>query len=74
MGLVAMLLVMAWWAVRVPDPLSPWVLAAAAALIVTQVTSELADYGPPSLELDPDLLRLWLRRRGWSSRSCQWHG
>ena len=64
MGLVAMLIVMSWWATGVPDPLSAWVLAAAAALVVTQVASVLADYGPPSLDLDPDLLRLWLRRAG----------
>ena len=64
MGLVAMLIVMTWWAARVSDPLSAWVLAAGAALLVTQVALVLADYGPPSLDLDPDLLRLWLRRAG----------
>ena len=64
MGLVAMLLVMFWWASQVPDPLSPWVLAAAAALLATQVASVLADYGPPALDVDPLLLRLWLRRTG----------
>ncbi len=64
MGLVAMLIVMTWWAARVPDPLSAWVLAAVAALLVTQAALVLADYGPPSLDLDPDLLRLWLRRAG----------
>lgn len=64
MGLVAMLLVLFWWATRATDPLSPWVLAAAAALLAAQVASVLADYGPPTMDLDRDLVRLWLRRAG----------
>jgi hypothetical protein len=62
MGMAAMLLAMFWWALAVPDPLSPWVLAGAAALLVTHVSSVLADYGPAALDVDPLLLRLWLRR------------
>jgi hypothetical protein len=62
MGLAAMLLVLFWWGTRVDDQLSGWVLVAAAALLVGQVASVLADYGPPTLDLDPDLLRLWALR------------
>jgi hypothetical protein len=64
MGLAAMLLVLFWWGTRVDDPSSVWILVAAAALLVAQVASVLADYGPPTLDLDPGLLRLWLRRAG----------
>ena len=60
---VALLLVLAWWVVRLDTaPTSPWVLAAAAALVAGHAAAVVADHGPVTLAVDPLLVRLWVRR------------
>jgi hypothetical protein len=51
-----------YWAVGVSDRLSPWVLPAAAAVLVVHVASGLAAHGPASLTLPRTTLLRWLRR------------
>jgi len=64
LGMVAMLLVLFWWSTRVPHPLSPWVLVAAAGLLGAHVAATVADHGPGTLDLDRGLVQLWVRRGG----------
>ncbi|PUA82013.1 hypothetical protein [Nocardioides currus] len=61
-GQIALLVVMAWWALSVPDPLQPGVLASALALVSAHVSAVLAAYGPARLQLDPRLVTMWVRR------------
>jgi hypothetical protein len=61
-GVVVLILVVAWWGIGLRDGLHPWALAAAAALLVTHVAAVLVSYGPPDLPVDPDLVALWARR------------
>lgn len=52
------------WVIQVDQPLSGWLLVAMAGLLGFHVACLLAGYGPPSVVLDPGLLRLWLPRAG----------
>lgn len=61
-GPVVLLSVMVWWALAVPDPLRPGVLAAALALSAAHVAGLLAAYGPARAALDRRLVVLWVRR------------
>jgi len=61
-GVVVMVLVLAWWGLGLRDGLDPWALPAAAALLVAHVSALIAAYGPPGLGLDPAVVRLWVRR------------
>jgi hypothetical protein len=61
-GSVVLLSVMAWWAVAVPDPLRPGVLAAALALSAAHVAGLLAAYGPARAAIDRRLVLVWVRR------------
>ena len=60
-GVVALLMVVVWWA-GVPDPMHPMCLVAAALLLVCHLAALLASYGPDRLPLDPGLIGLWARR------------
>jgi hypothetical protein len=55
-GPIVLLSVMVWWALAVPDPLRPGVLAAA------HVAGLLAAYGPARAALDRRLVLVWVRR------------
>jgi hypothetical protein len=61
-GLFLVLLLGGHWAIAVPEQLTVWVLAAAVALLALHTAAVLASYGPATLALDRDLLRLWGRR------------
>ncbi|UUZ58175.1 DUF58 domain-containing protein [Nocardioides sp. B-3] len=61
-GPVVLLAVMAWWAVKVPDPVRPTVLVAAPALSGAHVAGLLAAYGPVRAALDRRLVLMWVRR------------
>lgn len=61
-GPVVLLSVMVWWALAVPDPLRPGVLAAALALSAAHVAGLLAAYGPARAALDRPLVLVWVRR------------
>ena len=61
-GPIVLLSVMAWWALVVPDPVQPRVLAAALALSGAHVAGLLAAYGPARAVLDRRLVLLWVRR------------
>ncbi|HEY3017176.1 MAG TPA: hypothetical protein VGJ41_18815 [Nocardioides sp.] len=61
-GLAAFVLAVYAWGTGVPDPMSPWVLAATAALVTGHVAGLLADHGPHTLDLGPALGRRWLIR------------
>lgn len=61
-GPIVLLSVMAWWALAVPDPVQPRVLAAALALSGAHVAGLLAAYGPARAVLDPRLVLVWVRR------------
>lgn len=62
LGPVVILAVMAWWAIKIPDPVRPSVLAAALALSGAHVAGLLAAYGPVRAALDPRLVLVWVRR------------
>lgn len=61
-GPVVLLTVMGWWALTVPDPVRPSVLAAALALSGAHVAGLLAAYGPVRAALDRRLVLMWVRR------------
>jgi hypothetical protein len=61
-GPVVLLSVMVWWALKVPDPVRPSVLAAALALSGAHVAGLLAAYGPARAALDRGLVLMWVRR------------
>jgi hypothetical protein len=62
-GPLGVLLVLGiYWTISVDEVLSWQVLLIAVLLVVFHVLCLLASYGPPSVVLDPPLLRLWLRR------------
>jgi hypothetical protein len=61
-GVVVLLMAVIWWAAAPDDPLHPMCMVAAAALLACHVAALLASYGPDRLPLDPDLVRLWVRR------------
>lgn len=61
-GPLVLLSVMAWWAVKVPDPVRPSVLAVALALSGAHVAGLLAAYGPVRAALDRRLVLMWVRR------------
>jgi hypothetical protein len=61
-GPVVLLAVMAWWAIKVPDPVRPSVLVAALALSGAHVAGLLAAYGPVRAALDRRLVLMWVRR------------
>lgn len=61
-GPIVLLSVMAWWAVKVPDPVRPSVLAAALFLSGAHVAGLLAAYGPVRAALDRRLVLVWVRR------------
>ena len=52
-GLVVIVLVLAWWGLGLRDGLDPWALPAAALLLAGHVAALLVSYGPGELELDP---------------------
>lgn len=60
-GVTLFLLMVFWWW-SVPSASGVPVLVAAAAVIALHVAGTLAAYGPSTLELDADLVRLWVRR------------
>ncbi|WP_310526455.1 hypothetical protein [Nocardioides sp.] len=61
-GPVALVSVMAWWALAVPDPVRPGILLAALALSGAHVAGLLAAYGPARAGLDRRLVVAWVRR------------
>jgi len=61
-GLVVIVLVLAWWGLGLRDGLDPWALPAAALLLTGHVAALLVSYGPGELELDPNVVRLWAGR------------
>ncbi len=61
-GLLVVLLVGGHWLTSSGQSLSLWVLCIALALALFHVAGLLASYGPPSVVLEPELLRFWLRR------------
>jgi len=61
-GLVALGTAVFWWGFKVPDQMSPWLLAAAAAVFTGHVGGLLAEHGPHTLDLGPELGRRWLVR------------
>lgn len=61
-GPVVLLAVMAWWAIKVSDPVRPSVLVAALALSGAHVAGLLAAYGPARAALDRRLVLVWVRR------------
>jgi len=61
-GLVALAAAVLWWGAKVPEPLSPWLLAAAAAICTGHIAGVLADHGPLTLDVGPELGRRWLVR------------
>ena len=61
-GPIVLLSVMAWWAIKVPDPVRPSVLVAALALSGAHVAGLLAAYGPVRAALDRRLVLVWVRR------------
>lgn len=72
-GVTLFLLVMFWWW-TVPSGSDPMVLVAATALVALHVAATLAAYGPSTLVIEPDLVRLWLRRGGllWGAAFAAW--
>ena len=61
-GVVVIVLVLAWWGLGLRDGLDPWALPAAALLLTGHVSALLVSYGPGELELDPRVVRLWVGR------------
>lgn len=61
-GPIVLLTVMVWWALVVPDPVQPRVLAATGALSGAHVAALLAAYGPARVALDRGLVLMWVRR------------
>ena len=61
-GPIVLLSVMAWWALKVPDPVRPSVLVAALALSGAHVAGLLAAYAPMRAALDRRLVLMWVRR------------
>lgn len=61
-GPVVLLTVMVWWALVVPDPVQPRVLAASLALSSAHVAGLLAAYGPARVGLERGLVLVWVRR------------
>jgi hypothetical protein len=61
-GLVAIVLVLAWWGLGLRDGLDPWSLLAAALLLTGHLAALLVSYGPGELEVDPRVVRLWVGR------------
>jgi hypothetical protein len=61
-GSLVMVLVIAWWAIKVDHDLPISVIGAAAALLASHLAAMLAGYGPRDLPFDADLVRLWVRR------------
>ncbi|MEP6816164.1 MAG: hypothetical protein ABI873_11495 [Marmoricola sp.] len=60
-GVTLFLLVVFWWW-SVPSASGAGVLVAAAAMIALHVGATLAAYGPSTLEIAADLVRVWVRR------------
>lgn len=60
--LAVTLLVGGYWGMEVGQELSVSLLVVTLALLVFHVSCLLASYGPPSVVLDPPLLRLWWGR------------
>jgi len=56
------LLIGGYWAMQVDENLSLSLLVVTLALLVFHVACLLASYGPPSVVLDPRLLKLWAVR------------
>jgi len=63
-GLLALGFIAWWWGFNVPDAMSPWLLAATAVVLTGHVAGLLADHGPHTLDLGPELSRRWLIRGG----------
>lgn len=61
-GLAVVAVIVIWWGIQLGSDLDPLVLPAAAALLIAHVASVLVSYGPRTMRLDPDLVRLWVRR------------
>jgi hypothetical protein len=63
------------WLLQPADAVaSPWVLLAAAGLVVVHVALHLASQGPAVMRPDPEQVRLWLRRAGalWCAAALLW--
>lgn len=63
-GLFLVLLLGANWLLGVPEQTGGWLLVAALLLAVVHLAATLAASGPPGLDLDSTMLRLWARRAG----------
>lgn len=59
---VALLLVVAQWLGRAPDPLSPWILVVAGLLLAAQIGATCCEYGPRGLRLPSALYLRWAVR------------
>ena len=63
-GSAALFLVVAWWGLGLRDGLHPAALGAAALVLGAHVAAVVAAYGPPTLAVDPALVRRWALRGG----------
>lgn len=61
-GVLALLLVVVWWALVPGDALHPSVLVAAVAVVAAHVAAVLADAAPAPTPLDPRVVRRWVGR------------
>jgi hypothetical protein len=61
-GALVMSLVVAWWAIDLPDHVPVAAVGAAAALLAAHVAATIAGYGPDRLPPDRGVVLLWSRR------------
>lgn len=61
-GIIAMVIVVAWWGFGLRDGLQPAALLATVLLFASHVAGLLVAYGPGELPIDRGLLLMWLRR------------
>ena len=61
-GSAAPAVVLIWWAGVVQSAFPDGTLIAAAALLTSHVAAVLLGYGPPSMSVEADLVRLWVPR------------
>lgn len=73
-GVALSLVLVATWTLARPPVTSPWVLLAAAALVVTHVAALLASYGPTTMSPNPDEVRRWAGRAAlaWAAGVPLW--
>ena len=73
-GSVALSVVLVWWALHVGSSVPVGALVAAGGLLAAHVAAVLLGYGPPHMQVGPDLVVLWVPRAAvvWLAALVVW--